>query len=181
MYYHSDFKELSPVADPSLQPAPRLVLLRSLFLTAKVLTLLPCKPTTPAAQENLACKSLKTLANTANKQDYSWFSDQPQCSTNEASLQQQLCKQVVKLLAPMMSHACLQSPQHCHYCQEQALAAATVLACLLKHGDMGVSTAIADAFLSEGECQRNTSRIVKKLLAYIALNYCCWCCNTHHP
>ena len=155
--YQSDFTELSPVAQPSLQPVPGIVLLRSLFLAAKVLTLLPCSPSTRPAQENLACNCLKALASSADQQDHSQFNNQSQGSTNGAALQQQLCKQLVKLLATMMSHACLPNPQHCHYCQERALAAATVLVSLLKHDDVGVSTAVADAFLLEGKCLHNCS------------------------
>lgn len=80
-----------------------------------------------------------------------------QGSTNGAALQQEVYKQLVKFLAPMMSHACLPNPQHCHYCQERALAAATVLVSLLKHDDVGVSTAVADAFLFEDKRLHNCS------------------------
>ena len=36
------------------------------------------------------------------------------------------------------------------YCQQRAEAAAKALAAVLKHGDMGVSAAVADAFVAGG-------------------------------
>ena len=50
----------------------------------------------------------------------------------------------------MMSHACTPTSRGCMYCQQRAEAAAKALAAVLKHGGMGVSAAVADAFVAGG-------------------------------
>lgn len=104
--YRHEYIGLLAVPEPSLQPAPLTVLLRSLFLAAKLISLLPDDCTTPRKMEDLACGCLTSIADRlsqlAHKQPSSQASHK---SPDEALRQQHICKQLVKLLAPMMSHA----------------------------------------------------------------------------
>lgn len=149
--YRHEYRGLLAVPEPSLQPAPLTVLLRSLFLAAKLISLLPDNCTTPPEVENLACGCLTNIADRLSQLAHNQPSSQASHkSPDEALRQRQICKQLVKLLAPMMSHACIPTSRGCMYCQQRAEAAAKALAAVLKHGGVGVSAAVADAFLAGG-------------------------------
>ena len=133
-----------------LLPSQKIVMLRSLFLAARTLSLVPDQHTTPPAMEKLACGCLTDLADRASRDTHIFFTNQPE-TCNSSPEVAELLQQLVKLLAPIIAHGVTPNAMVCSYCQERSLAAATTFVTLLKHGDGDIPAAVADTFLADGK------------------------------
>ncbi len=148
------------VTDPAASARPMaaqpatLVLLRTLTLAAKLLSLIPYKSSMSLEVENLLCDSLTDVSlKLGNNPDLMKLPHLPSALGEDPagglSQDEQLCKVLVRILLPMLQESCKPRARDCHIRQGRAMSACKALIPLLETRQ-DISAAVADKLLLYG-------------------------------